>query len=607
MRMPGSRMPGSMIATMLTAVTVLGCHTTSVHGRSADVPDAGGSDGQGTGGEGGAAGGGGVSAVQGAGGSIGAAGSGTFAKPPALGATPTPESAGPMALRHLTFSELENTLADLLDASPATVAAALTSSGFPADEVSNTGFAVPGTFSPLQTQALLSTAEQLATPQIGALAPPCTAPAAGAEATACASTFISAFGRRAFRRPVTDPEAAALLGLFNTAVGFGFDFQGSLTQVVRGMLQSPNFLYHWELGDAPPSRVGALITLTPYQVASRLSYLLWQTMPDDALLAAAGNDQLSTPAQILTQANRLLSDSRAQTGLANFHRQWLRLDGLDSLQKDPTLYPTFTPPEAQAFETELATFVSSVVLSGGDGTLKTLLTAPYTFQDNPDAAGIYGGALVAAPGGALPLNSAERAGVLTQIAFLATNATPNGTDPLRRGLAVRQQLLCGSATSSHPQFTFTSVDATATSRDRYGQIYAQQSSPLGCTECHNSFDPLGFAFENYDAIGAYRTMDNGHPIDASGDTLTPGGTKISFQNAVELVKALAANDEVKWCVTRQWFRFVLGRMESQSDQGSMEVAYRAAASVPGFSIREMLMSLVQTQAFRYRAPSPGEM
>jgi hypothetical protein len=206
------------------------------------------------------------------------------------------------------------------------------------------------------------------------------------------------------------------------------------------------------------------------------------------------------------------------------------------------------------------------------------------------------------------LNPAERAGVLTATAFLATNARPDSTDPLRRGLALSQQLLCAPAPpSNHPVFTFLSVDPTTTSRDRYAQIYAQQSAPAGCAECHDAFDPMGFAFENYDAIGAYRTMDSGHVIDPSGEISTPGGTKIAFGNAVALVNALARNDEVKWCVTRQWFRFALGRMESSSDQGSLELAYRAAAAIPGFSLRQMLMSLVQTRTFRYRAPSPGEM
>jgi hypothetical protein len=144
---------------------------------------------------------------------------------------------------------------------------------------------------------------------------------------------------------------------------------------------------------------------------------------------------------------------------------------------------------------------------------------------------------------------------------------------------------------------------TATLREEV----ALTDSQTACAECHASFDALGFAFGNYDAIGAYQTMDNGHPIDASGSVVTPGGTKLSFQNAIDLVNALAASDEVKWCVTRQWFRFVLGRMESPSDEGSMELAYRAGAAVPGFSIRQMLTSLVQSQTFRYRAPSPGEM
>jgi hypothetical protein len=139
------------------------------------------------------------------------------------------------------------------------------------------------------------------------------------------------------------------------------------------------------------------------------------------------------------------------------------------------------------------------------------------------------------------------------------------------------------------------------------QVYTQQDSNAACASCHASFDSLGFAFGNYDAVGAYQTLDHGQVIDTSGETVTPGSTKLTFRNAVELVDTLAVSDEVRWCVTRQWFRFVLGRMESGSDQGSVERAYRAGAAVPGFSIRQMLTSLVQTQTFRFRVPSPGEM
>jgi hypothetical protein len=515
-----------------------------------------------------------------------------------------------MALQHLTLPELENTLADLLGASPATVAAALAE--YPSDDVADTGYLAPETYSPQATQVLMSAAELLAVPQSGSFVPPCTDPAAGADATSCASAFISSFGRRAFRRPVTDAEAADLLALFNTAVGLGLDFLPSLTEVVRGMLQSPNFLYHWEVGGATPARVGGLITLTPYQIASRLSYLLWQTMPDETLLAAADANQLSAPAQILAQATRMSTDARARTGLTSFHRQWLKVSGVESVVEDPMLYPTFTPVVAQAFGTEFSTFVSSVISPAGDGTLKTFLTAPYTYQDNPVAAAIYGAAAVPAPGAPLALDPAQRAGVLTQTAFLAVNSMPTLTDPLARGATVWQQLLCGAgpeSSTTHVSFAYSSatIDSTAPRRDQYAQIYAQQPNPSVCAACHDSIDPLGFAFENYDMIGAYRTTWNGHPIDASGQTSTPGGTKIAFQNAIELVNALAANDEVAWCATRQWFRFVQGRMESPGDEGSMELAYRAAAAVPGFSIRALLMSLVQTQSFRFRAPSPGEM
>jgi Protein of unknown function (DUF1592)/Protein of unknown function (DUF1588)/Protein of unknown function (DUF1595)/Protein of unknown function (DUF1585) len=533
--------------------------------------------------------------------------------PPASNATATPESAGTFALQHLTVAELKNTLADLLGAAPAVVADAVDNAGLPplddAGDASNTGYIVPGAFEAAQTQGLWSVAEQLVTAvPTGALPASCVAPASGAETTACATLFVETFGRRAFRRPVTPAETAALVALFDTAMGLGFDVQGSLIQVVRGMLQSPGFLYHWEVGDDPANRSGGLIALTPYQIASRLSYTLWQTMPDETLLAAADSDQLSTPDQILAQANRLLADGRSTAGLANFHRQWLGVTAPESLSKDPTLFPDFVGEGTWVGE-ELDTFVSTVVSTAlppaGDGTLQTLLTAPYTYQDATFLQRIYGAA-EATPPDPLTLDPAERAGILTQIAFLATNASATSPDPIERGVVVWQRLLCAPF-DSHPPGLLPppsgQLDPAATLR----QVYTQQDSNTTCVSCHASFDPLGFAFGNYDAVGAYQTLDNGQVIDASGETVTPGGAKLTFRNAVELVTTLAGSDEVKWCVTRQWFRFVLGRMESGSDQGSVERAFRAGAAVPGFSIRQMLTSLVQTQTFRFRVPSPGEM
>ncbi len=625
----------SLTGLMLAALTVAGCHTTYVLGRN-DVPDAGASGGRGSDasvgtGTGGGLGGnlvvpgsGGVSGVAGAatgggapvglGGATGAAGNALSALPPAPNAPATPQSAGTLALQHLTLEELENTIADLLGISPTIVAAAAENAGLsPLGDYgpqASTGYLAPGEFQPAQTQGILSLAEQVSTVPPTSLTASCTAPAAGTAATACATTFISTFGRRAFRRPVTATEATALLDLFNTAVGLGFDFQGALTQVVRGMLQSPNFLYHWEVGDTAPVRAGGLITLTSYQIASRLSYLLWQTMPDDTLLAAADNDQLSTPDKILLQANRMLADPRSKVGLGNFHRQWLlQLNGRDSLHQDLTLFPTFTPLVQSFVRAETDAFVSSIVStmmpSTGDGTLKTLLTASYSFPSESTVAGLYGTAL-SVPGERLELNPAQRAGILTQIAFLATDFTETETNPIGRGFVVWQKLLCGTS-NLHPSGLLPPPNIqfgpTATLRE----VVTQTDSQTPCADCHAPFDSLGFAFGNYDAIGGYQTMDKGHPIDASGSVVTPGGTKISFQNAIDLVNALAASDEVKWCATRQWFRFVLGRMESPSDEGSMELAYRAGAAVPGFSIRQMLTSLVQSQTFRYRAPSPGEL
>ncbi len=533
--------------------------------------------------------------VGGAGGNGGATGDGTgvIGMPPAPDKPPTPENAGPLALRRLTAREYQNTLTDLLGM-PQNVA-----SPFPIEEISRTGFLAPTGFTALHTDKIFELSEKLADTALraGTIPFPC-------PGTNCAVAFINSFGRRVFRRPVTLAEGTDLMSVFALGTMYGLDIRTALTHVVSAMLQSPNFLYHWEIGDEPPSREGDLVVLTPYQVASRLSYFLWETMPDETLLAAADANQLATPEQVLAQAKRMLTvPTRTKSGLANFHEQWLRVQGLGDVVKDPARYPSFTPTLEQAVGEELRVFVSSVLSGAGDGTLKSLLTAPYSYA-NSALGGLYGFAATGDSFVQVQLNPAERAGILTQGAFLATHATPSLTDPVKRGRVIWQGLLCGNTPARlHPTDDQPGpVDPMATNRDRY-----VRSSAASCAECHKFFDPLGFAFENYNAIGAYQTTDNGKPVNATGEALTPGGARIPFRNAIDLVKGLADSDEVKWCVTRQWFRHLLGRFESSADLGSLERAHRAAAAVPGFSIRDMLMTTVQTKAFRYRALSPGEM
>ncbi|MES1205930.1 MAG: DUF1592 domain-containing protein [Pseudomonadota bacterium] len=525
---------------------------------------------------------------------------GTTVLPPPLDKPATPETAGPLGLRRLTLREYQNTVADLLGMTPNAA------STFPPDEISSTGFAAPVAFTPFHTEMIADLSEKLAAAALaaGTIAVPCTQPAAGAAATACAADFIGTFGRRAFRRPVTPAESADLLVVFAAATSTGLDFRSALTYVVSGILQSPNFLYHWEIGDEVVAREASLVVLTPHQMASRLSFFLWETMPDEMLLAAADARQLSTPEQVLAQANRMLADPvRSRRGFANFHEQWLRTQSLEDLVKDPARYPSFNTALRDAAGEELRVFVSSVMSATGDGTLKTLLTDSTSYANSALGA-LYGVSVTGDLFSKVQLNPAQRAGILTQAAFLAANATSSLTDPIKRGRVVWQRLLCGNtATREHPTDDVLGPAVPMTSNRSQ---YARQLQGA-CAECHQWFDPLGFAFENYNAIGVYQTTDNGVTVDASGDMLTPAGAKVPFRDAIGLVKALADSDEVKWCVTRQWFRHLLGRMDTTADLGSMERAYRAAAATPGYSIRDMLTTAVQTKAFRYRALSAGEM
>jgi hypothetical protein len=256
---------------------------------------------------------------------------------------------------------------------------------------------------------------------------------------------------------------------------------------------------------------------------------------------------------------------------------------------------------------ELATFVSSVVLTG-DGTLKTLLTAPYTFV-NATTAPEYGTTANGATFTRFDLDPTQREGLLMQVPFLRTNGT---APPVDRGLVVYRQLLCGQVPP--PPLVVPEVrppQAGMTTRERF----ADHEMNACAAGCHALFDPWGFAFENFDSIGHYRTTEENKPINAAGSPLpsglgvggvTPNGVEIPFQNAHELVAALGTNEEVRWCTARQWSRYMLGRLEGTPDSGSIENAYKAATGTAGYSVRDFLSALTKTKAFRMRTPAAGE-
>lgn len=533
---------------------------------------------------------------------------------------PVAESAGPLVMRRLTYREYDHILAVLLGdtTSPASGANAWSPDG-PAE----TGFVSPSTVANYHVIQYNQTAEALVDAALAALAAGqntgkfvlpagCNAPTAAQE-TSCATQFITDFGLHAYRRPVSAEEQSALLALFDTVRSDDqFTFTEAIGAITKAMLQSPNFLYHWEIGPNKPA-VGAdgLVALTPWQVASRLAMALWEGMPDDTLLDAAAQGQLSTPEQVVAQADRMLADPQATRSLYSFHLQWLlnmgfHVTDLATIAAKPG--SLLTDAAARGLQTEFSQFITSVYVPPGDGTLNTLYTAPYAFV-NGDTAPIYGVTAPATGFARVDLDPTQRAGIFTQVAFLAGIEDSIADNPIYRGLAIYTKALCGTVGSPPDNVPSVNFQDGGTTR----QAFDAHGSAACAAGCHGLFDPPGFAFENYDGVGQYRTTDAGQPVDATGTFESPlqsagmpGGSTFTFQNAIELVQQLAASSEAQTCVDRQWTRYMLGRLETSAEAGSIQAAYTAGAATSGFSLRAMVEALLSSKALMYRQPSDGE-
>jgi len=583
-----------MIATLLSAGTVAACMGTisDPGGGSATMGTASGSSGA-------SSSGGGGDSLSGS------------AVPISVTGPAIAESAGTLVMRRLTYREYDHIVAELLGdtTSPASGA-----NPWSPDAPANTGFVSPNSVSSYHVVEYNQTADALVDAAVQALAAGqntgkfvlpagCTAPS-DTQVTGCATQFITTFGLHAYRRPVSTDEQTDLLTLFSTVrKDDSFSFIDSIGAVTKAMLQSPNFLYHWELGPTKPVKgADGLIPLSQWQTASRLATSLWESMPDDTLLTAAQAGQLATPAQIVAQAQRMIADPRAAQSLYSFHLQWLfnmgfHVTDLGTISaKDNSL---LTTAAAQGLQTEFTQFISSVYAPPGDGTLNTLYTAPYAFV-NKDLAAIYG---VAGPDSGfakVSLDPTQRAGIFTQVAFLAGIQDTIADNPVYRGLAIYTKALCG--TMGAPPANVPGVNFTPGGTTR--QAYDAHGSSACARACHSVFDPPGFAFENYDGIGQYRTTDNSLPVDASV-TLTLDGASQTVADARGLLGLLATSDETQACFTRQWFRYALGRLDSTDDASSVNTAGRTFKTATG-DIRELVVGLSTSRTFRYRTPATGE-
>jgi hypothetical protein len=489
-------------------------------------------------------------------------------------------------LRRLTRDQFNNTVADLLQAT-----------GTPGDRLNPDERIGPfnsNAISPVDNTIVQQHAEAAAElalaakSRIAAIAP-CDLVAGG---TACATRFVAEFGARAFRRPLDAAElerysSLYALGSQDATAADGFRL------VLEGMLQSPAFLYHTDLAITPSSTP---VPLASYELASRLSYFIWNSMPDAPLFALAANGMLATPEVLESEVERLLADDRAGATIGLFHRQWLGLDDLPQKARDARLFPAWGSALGAAMLAETALF-SDYVVRRGDGLLGTLLTSNLAFPSG-ELFAVYGMSQPAnyVAGTPVPLPATQRAGLLTQAAFLADNAHNDQTSPVHRGILVRENILCQPLASPPPGVNTSPPPVTeaTTTRERF----AQHVSDPTCGGCHRLMDPIGLGFEHYDPIGSWRTNDGLGVVDATG-TLEAVAPDLagSFDGAVELANKLAASRQVRTCVGLQWFRFSLGRMESVDDACSVK-AIRDGFDASGGNVRTLMNQIAQSDAFR---------
>jgi hypothetical protein len=420
---------------------------------------------------------------------------------------------------------------------------------------------------------------------------------------ACAKQFIDTFGKRAFRRPLTDADRARYLSLYEGVAGQD-GFTEGIKTVLAAVLQSPHFLYRTELGDGAADK--GVIKLAPYEIASELSYFIWGSMPDAELFAAADTGALSSPDEIEKQARRLLADPRSDAVIERFVDQWLEIDRLPTVAKDSMTYPEFNAAARAALREETKHFVRYVVRQS-EGTLPELLTASYSFL-SPELAKFYG---VSAPSGSagpdgfakVDFAGSSRAGILTQGSVIATHSKPSSSSPIHRGKLVRERLLCQELPPPPPGLNVQppALDPSLTTRERY----AAHATVEPCMSCHTLIDPIGFGFERFDGIGRTRDTEGGKSIDATGSIVATESTNGDFDGTGELTRTLAESPDVHACFTTQWLRFSYG-VEENAALSCFVKQVNQDFEKGGLKIEDLVVALTRTAHFTTRSLDGSE-
>jgi hypothetical protein len=407
----------------------------------------------------------------------------------------------------------------------------------------------------------------------------------------CGREILAALALRVQRRPATELELDALMGFVDFASSEGDDFEAGIGYALQAMLVSPQFLYRGipAEGSTPPA-AGSITKLDDYALASRLSYFLWGSTPDSALLQSAAAGTLSDGSALRSEFDRLLSDAKSAALYDGFVNQWLSLGKLQSATPDPTAFPQFDETLRGQMAEEVRLFFAD--LQARDGSALELISGTSSFA-NDTLAALYG---VPAPGGSalqpVALDPAQRAGVLTMPAVLTMTSGPEQPNIVRRGVWLMENILCAEPPPP-PNGVPPAPDAMAGESER--ERLARHRQDPSCASCHNLIDPLGFAFENYDALGAWRDTVAGAAVDNQG-TLPDGR---SFAGIVELSGLLQESGEFGSCLSEKMASYALGRPISSGEHCLMD-AIGEQTVTPQSKLSDLLWAITTSDAFLLR-------
>jgi Protein of unknown function (DUF1592)/Protein of unknown function (DUF1588)/Protein of unknown function (DUF1587)/Protein of unknown function (DUF1595)/Protein of unknown function (DUF1585) len=510
--------------------------------------------------------------------------------------SPTATDPGRVTLHRLNRAEYNNTVADLFGTSlrPA--------DAFPADDpggdfdnIADVLSLSPLHLSMYQTAAQTLLDEALSNPAERARLVTCDLTAPG---TACARSILGAFMPRAWRRPVDGSDVDTHMAVVTTGIAQGLTTEAALELALTAVLMSPHFVFRVELDPDPLSLVPH--PLGGYELASRLSYFLWSTMPDDGLMKAAGDGSLLDAGTLASQVDRMLASPKAESLVSNFAGQWLYIRQTQQLQPDPTTFPSFDQPLRDAMQSEAELLFRDVALNGAP--VDTLLTATYLYA-NDRLASHYG---LPPVGSATPVKVAlgvgnHRGGILAQAGFLTATSHPVKTSPVKRGKWVLNQLLCFDVPPPPPGVQTSLDNSTVTGTLR--QVLEAHRSDPNCSSCHLLMDPIGFGLENYDAVGAYRTQDSGLDIDSAGQ-LPSGAT---FSGAAQLSALVAADPSFPGCVVQKLYAYALGRLPDRTPtqmDGQTLASITASFRGNGLAFKTLVKSIVTAPTFLNRRGEP---